>query len=443
MNRWSYPSRQKARWPDLSKVPFKPTGALARSFQEVPSVFWSHTYYHELSALGWLLNGQQTPHQIDWLRHLIRCGADPAHDCQGQQRFSIRKSWSASGKLISRLSDPAQAAHAQSLLSVIREERVQQNLSPYGGLDHLLCEELMKAQDVGLVVEAFRGHSPTCGMSLSMALVSVLEPQAFRIQAAQALVEKGMQWGPVTAALPRLVKAIPNHPGFWTAQVFAAWDRAVEDTSWLAWDEKTLSTWRHALGQAVLNMPSSALIALREGMEQRLSPDERSKWAPELPALFALGPAYSNWWSQDHWQQVPALVQWAVEWGLPNNALLPDKTTWPEQMAAQFQGSSKQAGVFSFSKKEALKNFWEALEHLAVAGHRLDRPVPPRLIQSIRESHRVELSSSMEDWLAECRGSQVLLFAKSADRWAQLLKASAISKTLPDAVANASPKPRF
>lgn len=441
-----YSSRHKARWPSLANTPFNPSSALARSFRDVHAWHWDNSHYYDRSVLGWLLKGPSTPHQAQWLQHLIQCGASVSASCSESPRDPL---WgvSAVALLVSAVAgkEGLNAAHAEDLLGLVREEELQKGRPAYGGLGYRLCENLLLSQRLDLVVDAWTSTPRTTESEpMLYALCSRMSPVPFRCEAARALVDQGLTWGPAAIALPRLLSAVPNDPGWWSEQLFRVWDAHVAEKGPVAFDQKWFVQWRQELGQALLATTPEGAELLRQGLDARVPVEQRRQWAPELPVFFHLSRHYSSWWDKQAWSQAPLLVAWAADWGLPKRARLRDGTPWPVHLAMQWQclGRSDFSGTGT-DKPAAHQHLWKSLECLANAGHDLKQATSPSLIQKVKEEFDLSLPSSLNAWARKHAITDAPLFSDAQERLNQLVKASQISRRLPPEAPAPVPRIRF
>lgn len=442
MSLFQYPSRQKSKWPALANTPFKPDSALARSFKETSTLFWEGSHHQDMTAFAWLLWRPSSPHQADWMGHLLRCGASPTTR-GGKSLWGRHESASPAETLLLAIAGKGRGAlipeHAEHLWkAMVQHQQAQKSGDPW--LGYLELEALMETQRLDLLLELFPEGSPLQSWSsLHYTLTSSGRHGEFRAQAAQALVAQGLTWGAASIALPHLLTAAPGAPSWWLPQLFKAWDEAANRGEILALDGPWHKAWRQTLGRALLWMDADSTKVLREGLEARVAPERRALFAPEFPAFLKSESVYAFWWEASHWEQVPGLVKWALEWGLRPHARLPDGATWTEHLTLQWEKSDR----FGHSNKDmALPLIWESLELLAHGGYRLSTPAKPELIKRVREIFDVKLSMSLQRWVRD-RELFDPPFHGTVQRLEKLIKVAALSRKLPQAQPEPRPKPRF
>ncbi len=440
-NRYNYPRRQQEKWSSLGELPFRPTGALARSFQEVATVFWDARRHQGITALGWCAFHADQPHARDWFVHLLRCGASPWGDCGNISCRPCSSVIEFLAKSIRPVSSEGFSVCAEELLSLIQ---ANYGLTyGQGGVSYGVMEGLLRSQRSDFLDQiadelTAAGLARQGDMQFPLLVYAFSNPE-FAEHTARRLLTKGLDWNPLDQSLLSLVSLLYKGK-FWLEQCCAVLDRDADQLS-----KGPPSGWAENLGEALLRCAPDQVALFRDALDQRIPREQRRQWAPSLPVEATAKPAWH--WNKQAWESLPGLTQWAVDWGLPSAARLKSGLAWPHALMLQWHVMKPQDRTAFFpeeieTRKEACQRFRETIDLLAHAGYRIDMPVQAKHVEEARVAWGIRLEKTLPEFLS----NQSLLAPDPFDGYVHrlpfLLRTMGLAQKLPSAVST-PPKPRF
>lgn len=396
-----YPKSLRELWPQLSHLPFDPTGELAQSFLKYPRESWNKLKENEGTALGWALkNGTSyagvNADGLAWAKHLLAAGALLNHPLFGP-RSHYHSYYTETFR------DLAWAESGHDLL-----ELGQSVGMPLFSTSHYVSFSRVVAKQRMDWVMAFLDQ-PGGGFGCSIEdACSPLNPPAFLLELLPELRRRRVPWSslPQGNCLTRMWELALRHPD---QPLFLTLAKE-------AWDELSPTEppagWGTALGSSLVTLGSGAdVLVVRRALEERLPDHQRADWAPQLPCLkqkssLAGAPARQ-------WRDILTLVEWATAWGIPPRQRDNDGVPWGLAILREaYENRNRVMSEFP------METAWKALELLIVHGHATTaKPLTQRL--SAKARRQLQQSSL---WTAPSKPDS--LFSRSSSVKAFLTSAS-------------------
>jgi len=440
-----YPPHLKARWSRLAEIPFDPDSALARSFEEVPAEEWDNLFSQDRTALGWVVQGLRKEDNEDnrgkWFSHLVRCGGNP---WRGMDR---KNSSNPLDVPVTYLLDQAGALSSSHWSAVSCTAMLETVLKERGTLSDpftaniYFFQALVGTRRLDWITKVAQertemGYLPFC---LSLVPTDYTE---FAVEALKSVLAQGLSWPRASEALPDILTWVRRDPELALQQLFLVWDR----------DDSSLNSpppgWNDSLGKALLSTTPDIARRLKEGLEARLKPEQRVQWLPNLPScLLAMhegsAPISAGWWETKQWPQIPVVIRWAVEWGLPSDARLGDQMGWAVALVFQWKDVRNQGFFADLEQKEKVKGeLWEGLTCLAQGGYALNTLPSKDRMEQLKKAMKCEFFDSMEEWMKAV--SRFPGMEDTLERYSRLTRVEELTAHLtPDKMAPARNKPRF